>query len=216
MIHPDRETYAASVPKIGILLAYFELHPEAADASSTRPSARARRDDQDLQQRDGREVFARAGPAATSRRVLDEYGFYDKDHGGGIWVGKHYGKDDERYRRAPSATTPTPRPCGSCCGFTCCWSRASSCRRRRRRRCARSSSRRTSRTSDNKFVKGLDGREACRSSASRARGRTGCTTPPSSPARAALHPRGLTEHPKGDEYLVDLARAVDEVMSKPN
>ncbi len=30
MIHPDRIEYAASVPKIGILLAYFALHPEAA------------------------------------------------------------------------------------------------------------------------------------------------------------------------------------------
>src|SRR5262249_39841707 len=30
MIHPDRGEYAASVPKIGILLAYFQLHPEAA------------------------------------------------------------------------------------------------------------------------------------------------------------------------------------------
>src|SRR5262249_62236336 len=30
MIHPDREEYAASIPKIGILLAYFQLHPEAA------------------------------------------------------------------------------------------------------------------------------------------------------------------------------------------
>src|SRR5437870_5317767 len=31
MIHPDVEDYAASVPKVGILLAYFELHPEAAE-----------------------------------------------------------------------------------------------------------------------------------------------------------------------------------------
>src|SRR5436190_13172680 len=30
MIWPDREIYAASVAKIGILLAYFQLHPEAA------------------------------------------------------------------------------------------------------------------------------------------------------------------------------------------
>ena len=29
MIHPDRIEYAASVPKIGILLAWFQLHPEA-------------------------------------------------------------------------------------------------------------------------------------------------------------------------------------------
>src|SRR5262249_49781977 len=30
MIHPDHEEYGASVPKIAILLAYFEVHPEAA------------------------------------------------------------------------------------------------------------------------------------------------------------------------------------------
>src|SRR5262249_61168934 len=35
MIHPDREEYAASVPKIGILLAYFELHAEAITNLST-------------------------------------------------------------------------------------------------------------------------------------------------------------------------------------
>ena len=29
MIHPDRIDYAASVAKVGILLAYFQLHPEA-------------------------------------------------------------------------------------------------------------------------------------------------------------------------------------------
>src|SRR6185503_2619254 len=31
LIHPDRIEYAASVPKVGILLAYFQLHPEAAE-----------------------------------------------------------------------------------------------------------------------------------------------------------------------------------------
>src|SRR5258706_1053764 len=30
MIHPDRIEYAASVAKIGILLAYFQLHPDTA------------------------------------------------------------------------------------------------------------------------------------------------------------------------------------------
>src|ERR1051326_4779740 len=30
MIHPDHIEYGASVPKIGILLAWFQLHPEAA------------------------------------------------------------------------------------------------------------------------------------------------------------------------------------------
>src|SRR6266542_6372123 len=36
MIHPDRIEYAASVPKIGILLAWFELHPEAARSLDAR------------------------------------------------------------------------------------------------------------------------------------------------------------------------------------
>src|SRR5207245_11742153 len=30
MTHPDRGEYAASVPKIGILVAFFQLHPQAA------------------------------------------------------------------------------------------------------------------------------------------------------------------------------------------
>jgi beta-lactamase class A len=31
------------------------------------------------------------------QEVLARYGFYDPQHGGGLWVGKHYGRDDERY-----------------------------------------------------------------------------------------------------------------------
>jgi beta-lactamase class A len=29
--------------------------------------------------------------------VLDSYHFYEASHGGGIWIGKHYGKGGERY-----------------------------------------------------------------------------------------------------------------------
>src|SRR6266478_2948830 len=35
MIRPDNEQYGASVPKIGILLAYFQLHPQAATNLNT-------------------------------------------------------------------------------------------------------------------------------------------------------------------------------------
>ena len=31
LVRPDREEYAASVAKLGILLAYFDAHPEAAE-----------------------------------------------------------------------------------------------------------------------------------------------------------------------------------------
>src|SRR5947207_11793485 len=95
MIHPDRGEYAASVAKIGILLAYFELHPEAREhldpqvrhelgltikASSNEMAAK----------------YSRAMGLKAIQGVLNSYGFYDREHGGGIWMGKHYGEGSER------------------------------------------------------------------------------------------------------------------------
>jgi beta-lactamase class A len=96
MIHPDRGEYAASVPKIGILLAYFRLRPAAA---TNLPN--------DIRHELGLMVKASNNEAAAKfsqmlglreiQRVLNENGFYDAKHGGGIWVGKHYGVSGERY-----------------------------------------------------------------------------------------------------------------------
>jgi beta-lactamase class A len=96
MIHPDRGEYAASVPKIGILLAYFQLKPEAATNLAT-----------DVRHELGLMVKASNNEAAAKfsqmlglreiQRVLNEYNFYDAQRGGGIWVGKHYGVSNERY-----------------------------------------------------------------------------------------------------------------------
>jgi beta-lactamase class A len=95
MIHPDRIEYAASVAKVGILLAYFQLHPDAAaqmdaetqhelglmiKASSNEMAAK----------------YSRAMGLREIQQVLNAQGFYDAAHGGGIWVGKHYGANSER------------------------------------------------------------------------------------------------------------------------
>jgi beta-lactamase class A len=95
MIHPDRIEYAASVAKVGILLAYFQLHPDAAvqmdaetehelglmiKASSNEMAAK----------------YSRAMGLREIQQVLNAQGFYDAAHGGGIWVGKHYGPNSER------------------------------------------------------------------------------------------------------------------------
>jgi beta-lactamase class A len=95
MILPDHEEYAASVAKIGILLAYFQLHPAAAtnlDATTRhelglmiKPSSN-----------DMASKFSHELGLKQIQQVLGEYHFYDSEHGGGIWVGKHYGKDTER------------------------------------------------------------------------------------------------------------------------
>src|SRR5205814_2515380 len=90
MIRPDAIEYAASVPKIGILLAYFQLHPQAA--TNLDPQTRhelglmAKASDNEMASK-----FSRAMGLKQIQSVLNNYHFYDKDRGGGIWFGKHYG-----------------------------------------------------------------------------------------------------------------------------
>jgi beta-lactamase class A len=95
MIHPDRIEYAASVAKIGILLAYFQLHPEAA----TQLDAETQHELGLMIKASSNEMAAKYSRAMGLReiqQVLNSYGFYDAAHGGGIWVGKHYGPNSER------------------------------------------------------------------------------------------------------------------------
>jgi beta-lactamase class A len=95
MIHPDRMEYAASVSKVGILLAYFQLHPEAA--TNLNPQTRhelglmAKASNNEMATKFSMEMGLK-----QIQEVLNAQHFYDTNHGGGIWMGKHYGKDDER------------------------------------------------------------------------------------------------------------------------
>jgi len=96
MISPDRIDYAASVPKIGILLAWFQLHPDFA----TRLDPQTRHELGLMIKQSNNEIaakYSRELGLKQIQQVLDSYGFYDASHGGGIWVGKHYGQDKERY-----------------------------------------------------------------------------------------------------------------------
>ena len=96
MLHPDRIEYAASVPKIAILLVYFALRPAAATnlpaevrhelglmikASSNQAAAK----------------FSRELGLKNIQQVIEKSKFYDPQRGGGLWVGKHYGASTERY-----------------------------------------------------------------------------------------------------------------------
>ena len=95
MIHPDRIEYAASVPKIGILLAYFALHPEAATALD----AETEHELGLMAKASSNEMAAKHSRAMGLReiqQVLNAHGFYDASRGGGLWVGKHYGPNSER------------------------------------------------------------------------------------------------------------------------
>jgi beta-lactamase class A len=97
LVRPDREEYAASVPKVGILLAYFEAHPEAVDhldrATRHELGLMAKASNNEMAAKFSRQL----GLANIQKVLTEKYGFYDAACGGGIWVGKHYGKDPERH-----------------------------------------------------------------------------------------------------------------------
>ncbi len=95
IINPDRGDYAASVAKVGILLAYFQLHPDAA----THLDPQTRHELGLMAKASSNEMAAKYSRQMGLRQiqeVLNSYHFYDTNHGGGIWVGRHYGVDGER------------------------------------------------------------------------------------------------------------------------
>jgi len=96
MINQDQITYGASVPKIGILLAYFDLRPWLADKLD--PTVRKELGQMiKVSSNEMAAKYSREIGLKTIQAVIDKYELYDPLRGGGIWVGKHYGKDAERY-----------------------------------------------------------------------------------------------------------------------
>jgi beta-lactamase class A len=94
MIHPDRIEYAASVAKIGILLAYFQDHQDVALLDSS-----TRRELGQMIKASSNEMASKYSHKlglAHIQDVIDSYELYDPFKGGGLWVGKHYGKSPER------------------------------------------------------------------------------------------------------------------------
>lgn len=212
MVRPDHEEYAASVAKIGILLAYFQLHPDAA--TNLDPQVRhelglmAKASDNEMAAKYSRQLGLR-----KIQEVLDSYHFYNKDRGGGIWMGRHYGKGDERI--------------GSPVGDN---SHAATVRQLLRyflmleqEKLVSPKASKTMReifaspdiAHDNiKFVKGLSGRNV------QIIRKWGTwenwfhdSAVISGPDRYYILV-ALTNHPKGDDYLVDLAKAVDDVIAR--
>jgi beta-lactamase class A len=210
MIHPDRIEYAASVPKIGILLAYFQLHPEAV--TNLNPQTRhelglmIKVSSNEIAAKYSRELGLRA-----IQQVLDSYGFYDQGHGGGLWVGKHYGQGGERFGD-PIANHSHAATVRQLLRFYLLLEQG-----RLVSPAASGTMREIFASPDiphdrNKFVQGLAGREVqlLRKSGSWEHWLHD-TALITGPGRHYILV-ALTHHSKGDEYLVDLARAVDEVM----
>ena len=212
MIHPDREEYAASIPKIGILLAYFQTHHEAA----TNLNAQTRHELGLMAKASNNEMatkFSRELGLKQIQAVLDSYHFYDTNHGGGLWVGKHYGKGDERIG-SPVANNSHAATVRQLLRYYLLLEQG---------RLASPAASKTMREifaspdipHDNiKFVKGLTGRDAqiLRKWGSWQDWLHDSAIITGSNRRYILV--ALTKHPKGDEYLVNLAKAVDDFMQR--
>jgi beta-lactamase class A len=210
MIQPDRGDYAASVPKVGILLAYFQLHPAAATNLDTETrhelGLMAKASNNEMAAKFSREMGLK-----QIQEVLNSYHLYDTNHGGGIWVGKHYGKGDERYGD----------PIGNS-------SHAATVRQLLRYflwleqgKLVSPAASRTMREifaspdiplDDIKFVKGLAGRDVqiIRKWGTWQDWRHDSAVVTGGGRHYILV--ALTKHPKGDEYLVELAKAVDDLV----
>jgi beta-lactamase class A len=214
LIHPDHEEYAASVPKVGILLAYFQLHPGAA----THLDARTRHELGLMAKISSNEMaakFSRELGLREIQKVINSYHLYDTNHGGGIWVGKHYGPGAERIGD----------PLNN-------YSHAATVRQLLRfyllleqGKLVSPEASKTMREifastdiphNDIKFVRALKGRnlQIIRKWGTWENWHHD-TADITGPGRHYVLV-ALTNHPKGDEYLVDLGRAVDDVLTQAN
>jgi beta-lactamase class A len=213
MLNQDRIDYGASVPKIGILLAHFDLHPRAA----TELDPVVRKELGQMVKISSNEMaakYSRDMGLAAIQAVIDKYKLYDPIRGGGIWVGKHYGKDAERI----------PDPVGH-------HSHAITVRQVMRfyllmmqgKLVSLEASARMREIFESpdiphqpiKFVAALSGREGVkiiRKSGSWENWLHDSAVV-EGPGRHYIIV-AMTNHPKGDEYLVEFARGVDDVMQK--
>lgn len=212
MIHPDRIEYAASVPKIGILLAWFEAHPEAA----TSLDATHRRELGLMIKASSNEMAAKYSRELGLKRIqqaLDRYHFYDTNHGGGIWVGKHYGQGGERIGD-PIADHSHAATVRQLLRFYLLLEQERLVSAEASRRMLEMFASPEIPHEENKFVKGLSGRglNVLRKSGSWENWLHD-TAVVTGPGRRYILV-ALTHHPKGDDYLCELARSVDDFMKE--
>lgn len=210
MVNPDRGDYAASVAKVGILLAYFQTHPEAA--TNINPVVKhelglmAKASSNEMAAK-----YSRLLGLTNIQAILNKYDLYNTNHGGGIWVGRHYGGGSERY--------------GDPLGDN---SHAATVRQLLRYflwlqqgKLVSPAASKTMRDifaspdiphDDIKFVKALAGRnlQIIRKWGTWQDWLHDCAIITGPNRHYILI--GMTKHPRGDDYLMDFARAVDDIL----
>jgi beta-lactamase class A len=210
MIRPDHEEYAASVAKIGILLAFFQHHKDQPLDPETRHDLglMCKASSNEMATKFSKEIGI-----SEIQRILNAYHFYDASRGGGIWFGKHYGAGGERIGD-PLNDHSHAATVRQLVRFWLMLDQG---------KLVSASASKTMKElfaspdiphDDIKFVKGLDGRDV---QILRKWGSWEDWLHDSAlitgPGRRYILV-GLTHNARGDDYLADLARAVDDLMMR--
>jgi beta-lactamase class A len=214
VIQPDAMFYAASVPKICIVMAYFETHPEAA--SHLDPDVE--RELQLVIKRSDNELAAKYSQLVGLEKIQEilqsrRYRFYDEDHGG-FWCGKHYGIAEPRmgdpvHDHSHAATVR------QCLRYYLMLEQgrlvsAAACAKLKEIFAAP-----LLEFHDDRFVRGLNGRDVTIIRKSGLWEDWHLDTARIQHGERVYLLAGMVHHPKGGEYLADMAAAVDETLCGP-
>lgn len=210
LLRPDREKYAASLSKIGILLAYFQRQAQAAGVIPA-----------PIRHELGLMIKASDDVTATKfsqelgldwiQSVLNSHHFYEANRGGGIWMGKHYGVAGER-RGSPVGDNSHAATVRQVMRYFLRLAQGNLISAEASAGMREIFESPAIPHDDIKFVKGLAGREVqlLRKWGSWEDWLHDAAIVTGAGRRYILI--GLTHHPRGDEYLEGLARAVDDLM----
>ncbi|MCC6358382.1 MAG: C39 family peptidase [Phycisphaerales bacterium] len=211
MVEPDRVFYGASVPKIAIVLCYLLHNPDAVAAPSAETTSELER----VLKRSDNELAARYSQLVGLDRIQamlqsPEFGFYDRVRGG-IWCGKHYGIDQPRtgdplHDHSHAATVR------QCLRFYLLLEQnrlgsPALCDRLRALFAAP-----WFEFHDDNFVRGLKGRAVEMLRKSGLWEDWHLDTARVSHAGRVYLLAGMTQHPKGQEYLAEMAAAIDSAL----
>lgn len=211
MIQPDAVFYAASVPKIAILLAYFETHPEAVD---NLPDDVAHELGMMIKRSDN-ELAAKYGRIVGREKVQEileskPYQLYESTRGG-LWYGKHYGPDEKRvgdpvHDHSHAATVR------QCLRFYLMMEQGRLVNYAASRRMRAIFASPHLELADSKFVAGLQGRDLSIIRKSGTWKNWHLDTARVEHGDRVYLLAGMVHHENGDQYLAKLAAGVDELL----
>ncbi len=212
LVHPDAMFYGASVPKICIVMAYFDSHPDAIvnlDPQIEHELQRViKRSDNELASKYSQIVgLDKIQQMLTS----DRYRFYDKDHGGGLWCGKHYGLEQPRIGD-PLMDHSHAATVRQCLRYYLMLEQgqlvnAATCAKLKRIFAAPDLE-----FHDENFVQGLNGRDVAILRKSGLWEDWHLDTARVQHGDRVYLLAGMVHHPKGQDYLAEMAAAVDEAL----